>query len=85
MGASALLTTEIREYRLREGSRIGANRGAAVSFEMIVLALPSEEIIWKGRYYFEDRALSENLLEAPKRLAKGGPEWVSAEFALERG
>lgn len=85
IGANGLLVVDLREYREREGSEIGASRGAEVGFYLALSAVVSGEPVWRANYFFQDKALTDNLLEAPKRLKKGEARWVSALSALERG
>lgn len=88
-GADAYLTTTIKEYQERRGSRLAAEEGAAVSFSMMLFGVDSAEPIWQGTYVFRDEALSDNLLRIGERMQEvkkdGRKGWWTATQLFDRG
>ena len=86
--AEAVLCTTIHQFTEREGSALGAERPASLSFSMEMRRAEDGELIWGGDFVFRDAALNENLLRLPQlvseRSAAGGG-WQSARSALVRG
>lgn len=76
-GATALLMGRVDRYREREGGEFGATRPAGVGFELELYAAPSGRKLWSARFDHTQRALSEDVLRAP-RYPGGGSRWLSA-------
>jgi hypothetical protein len=65
--ADALLETVVHRYVEREGSGVGVEQPANISFSISLLAASSGREIWYANYNFKDQALSENLFKASNR------------------
>ena len=78
-----LLVPQLIDWREREGGSMGVVRPAGVIFDLYVVDVKNHTMV--SRYHFEEvqAALSENILELNKFLARGG-KWLTAmELAKE--
>lgn len=82
MGLDGMLVLRLHNYNLRKGSAVGADEGASVGFLMSVYRVADGKELWRGNYYFQDKALSENIFRLSRSGEKG---WVSAETLFEQG
>lgn len=76
-GATAVLLGRVDRYREREGGEFGATRPASVGFELTLHAAPGGRKLWSARFDHTQRAVSEDVLRAP-RYPGGGSRWLSA-------
>lgn len=84
--ADALLVTNLNNLVERAGSKFGSEQGAQVSFEMRLLRAGDLREIWSASYFFQDRALSENLFRAKERLQDADSlGWQTSERVLQQG
>lgn len=65
------------EYRTREGSSIGVEKPAAVSFSLHLIQGTNGHILWSDRYYEIQKPLSENAFNIGRFLKRKG-KWVTA-------
>lgn len=86
-GTDAALVTTLRRYIEREGSSIGASKNAEVSFDMQLVRLTDQKIVWQASYSFVDTAASDDLVTFTKNVqSKGGSGgWTTASHLVERG
>jgi len=68
----AVLLTTVNGFSEREGSRIAVNQPAALSFEMKLIRISDQKEIWSASYFFQDKALSENLFKTGQKLEESG-------------
>ncbi|MCB0311521.1 MAG: hypothetical protein KDD42_09810 [Bdellovibrionales bacterium] len=90
IGADAVVFTTLNSFVEREGSRLGAERPAQISFNMDLLRVSDQKSIWHASYFFRDQAVTENLLRVPQRIedsAKPGwhAGWREADKILAEG
>ncbi|MBX7136708.1 MAG: hypothetical protein K1X83_01905 [Oligoflexia bacterium] len=86
MHLDGLLLTTFNQYEERQGSKVGTNIPAAVSFRMKLLRVADGAELWSGSYYFKDQALSENLFRIKDKLTeKSGPQWRNAPELARQG
>lgn len=78
----AILTTQLRQLTPREGSAIGSSRPARLEFEMMLRDGKTDRALWRGDYFFGDKALTDNLLELKKRREGGGSGWKNSRDLL---
>ncbi len=87
--ADAICQVYLTQYIDRKGSRLAADVSARIAFRLELLKSGSGQKIWAGDYYFNDHALSDNLLElgkgkgSAKEDAKRG--WLTAPELYQRG
>lgn len=85
-GVDGVLLLTVSSYEEREGSSIGVNTPAKVSFEILVVSTVDSNPIWKASYSLTDSAVSENLLVAKQIIAeKRGKGWLTARQIFEMG
>jgi len=65
------------EYKSREGSSIGVEQPAAVSFSLHLIEGETGRILWKDKYYESQKALSEDITNIGKFIKRSG-KWVTA-------
>ncbi len=65
------------EYKNREGSSIGVEKPAVVSFSLHLIEAKSGRILWEDKYYESQKALSEDITNIGKFLKRSG-KWVTA-------
>jgi len=82
-GSDSVLLTTLRDYVEREGSDIGAEKPAMVSFRMEVLRAADGLSVWSADYFFQDLAVTDNLLRAARTKSRAG--WTTAKEVLLEG
>jgi hypothetical protein len=81
-GADSVMFGRVRRYSSRVGGTRGAERPAAVWFELELRA-PDGARLWQGSFHEQQQAVSENLLSLPRAAARGF-QWLDADqLALE--
>ncbi len=83
LGVDAVMTGVISEYTEREGSAVGVESPAAVTFSVEVLDTRDGHTLWE--YYFKEKQkpLLENVYEIGK-FFKRGAKWITSdELAVE--
>lgn len=78
LGANALLIGELRRWSERQGSAIGATRGATVTLGLTLFDAPGGHQLWSASFDRTQLPLSENVLQAGQ-LPGGGTRWLTAE------
>lgn len=78
----AILSTQLRQMTPRDGSAIGSSRPARLEFEMTLRDGKTDRALWRGDYFFGDKALTDNLLELKKRREGGGSGWKNSRDLL---
>lgn len=80
-GATGVVLGQVMRYRDREGSAVGATRGASVAFELSLYDVPGARKLWEGRFDETQTTVTDNILRA-RSYPGGGTRWLSAaEFA----
>ncbi len=80
-GSDAMLVLRVHSYEDRRGSAIGSESGAKLGFSAELINRSGQEI-WRGSYYYQDEALSDNLLRISK---SGGQGWHSVQKLYQDG
>ena len=88
--ADAMLVLRVHSYQDRRGSAVGADRGAKLGFSAELINKAGQEV-WRGSYYYQDEALSENLLRISKtgwhdvqKLYQDGIKAVAEDLAAKK-
>lgn len=76
--AEFVLVGAVWRYRERTGSAAVSDQPASVSFAVFLVKTESGEQVWKATFDKTQRALSDNILEAPMFFKKG-LKWLTAE------
>jgi hypothetical protein len=85
-GVDSVLAVRVSHYRDREGSSIAASEGAQVGLDLRVLRSSDARVVWQATYYFEDQALTDNLLRLGKaQREKESSRWITAAELSDRG
>jgi len=80
----AKLSIKLVRFDERQGSSFGTEKVAAVSF--ISQVSNASGVLWERRFFFQDQAFSDNLLQATERSkisSRSG--WLTAEEIFEYG
>ncbi|RMG43198.1 MAG: hypothetical protein D6719_04305 [Candidatus Dadabacteria bacterium] len=87
LNADSVLIINLNRYREKSGSRLAADRGAIVSFNLRILSVPEAKVLWDSSFFEEQKPLSEDLGRASAGNRSGGvvTEWKSARELLEQG
>jgi len=72
-----VMAGSVFEYRSREGSSIGIEKPAAVSFSLHLIEGKTGRILWQDKYYESQKPLSEDITNIGKFLKRSG-KWVTA-------
>jgi len=73
-----ILVAYLFRFEQRIGSRIGAEKPASVGFDVHLIRLRDEKIVWTGRFNETQRPLSENLLNIASFFRRKA-SWLTAE------
>jgi hypothetical protein len=76
-GATAVMLGQVSRYRERGGESYGSSRAASVAFEVSIYTAPTPRRVWTSKFDETQRALSENVFNAP-RYPGGGMRWLTA-------
>lgn len=76
-GAAAVIFGSVSRFRERVGSEYGASRPAAVSFELQLVDVSTEKILWHGAFDETQTPLTWNLFKA-WMVWRAGPHWFTA-------
>jgi len=76
-GATGVLLGEVSRYRDRGGEALGTSQSASVAFQVSLYTAPEGIRVWSARFDETQRALSENIFNAP-RYPGGGTRWLTA-------
>lgn len=86
LGCDGVLQTDISKFIEREGSTLGSEAGAQLTFSFEIIRSSDSKKIWGASYAFKDKALSEDVIAFGKGVAnKGGIGWSSASRMLRNG
>lgn len=77
-----VFAVRVRHLTSLRGSAFGAMQPAEVECEMTLRNMQTQRVVWQGSYVFNDRPLSDNLLQLKKRQEGGGSGWKSAHALL---
>jgi hypothetical protein len=77
LGANGVIFGTVSRFEERVGTELGATRPAAVSFELQILDVKSDRVIWRGRFDRVQEPLSYNLFDF-WMFWRGGPRWFTA-------
>jgi hypothetical protein len=77
-----VFAVRIRHLTSLKGSAVGAMQPAEVECEMTLRNMRTKRVVWQGSYVFNDRPLSDNLLQLKKRQEGGGSGWKSEHVLL---
>lgn len=75
--ADAVLFGTVSRFRERIGTEWGATSPAAVSFDLGLVVVSSEEVLWEGRFDRTQQPLSSNFFDF-WMFWRAGPHWFSA-------
>ena len=78
LDADFILVAYLFRFEQRIGSRIGAEKPASVGFDVHLIRLRDEKIVWTGRFNETQRPLSENLLNIGSFFRRKA-SWLTAE------
>jgi hypothetical protein len=76
--ADAVLYGTVSRYVEREGGEFGAQRPAAVAFQLHLISVQSGKILWNDAFEQTQQALSSNLFRW-WQFWRGGPRWFTAQ------
>jgi len=80
-GADVLVVGRLDRFRNRSGEAMGSQRPASVAFDIELLAAPSGDPLWRGRFDETQHSLTESVLQA-SRYPGRGTRWLTVnEFA----
>ncbi len=80
----AVITGNISRFIKREGSELGVESPASVSFTVEVLDTKSGVVIWRDTYSETQQPLLGNIYDLDKFIERGG-KWVTAQELAREG
>lgn len=84
LGADAVLSGTIFRFRQRVGTSYGVDSPASVAFSVYLLRVADGRMIWSGHFDETQKPLSENLLQLPTFVKRGGV-WLTAQELSQSG
>ncbi|MEW6145268.1 MAG: hypothetical protein AB1598_09645 [Thermodesulfobacteriota bacterium] len=84
LGVDAVMTGAISEYTEREGSAIGVESPAAVTFSVEVLDTRDGRVLWESYFKETQKPLLENVYEIGK-FFKRGAKWITSDELAKEG
>ena len=84
LGVDAVMIGVISEYTEREGSAVGVESPAAVTFSVEVLDTRDGRTIWENYFKERQKPLLENVYEIGK-FFKRGAKWITADELTKEG
>ncbi|HMK77371.1 MAG TPA: hypothetical protein VK568_14480 [Thermodesulfobacteriota bacterium] len=78
LGVDFIMVAYLFRFEQRIGSRIGAEKPASVGFDVHLIRLRDEKIVWIGKFDETQRPLSENLLNIGSFFRRKA-SWLTAE------
>jgi hypothetical protein len=83
-GATAIMTGQVSRYRERQGERFGSTGAASVAFNVTIYTADPVQRVWSSQFDETQRALFENIINAP-RYPGGGTRWLTAAELAQWG
>jgi hypothetical protein len=83
-GATAIMIGQVSRYRERQGERFGSTGAASVAFNATIYTADPVQRIWSRQFDETQRALFENIVNAP-RYPGGGVRWLTAAELAQWG
>jgi hypothetical protein len=83
-GATAIMMGQVSRYREREGEKFGSAGAASVAFNATIYTADPVQRIWSSQFDETQRALFENIVNAP-RYPGGGTRWLTAAELAQWG
>jgi hypothetical protein len=84
LGVDAVMTGVISEYTEREGSAIGVESPAAVTFSVEVLDTQDGRVLWESYFKETQKPLLDNVYEIGK-FFKRGAKWITSDELAKEG
>jgi len=84
LGVDAVMFGFVYCYRDRSGTWWASAEPAAIGFCLHLLDPDTGDVLWSYRYEDRQQALSENLLNLPRFIKRGG-KWITIETMAEEG
>jgi len=86
LGADALFAVDVLQFTTRRGSKLAADRAAAVHMIMKLMRVVDGRELWRGSYFYKDQAWSENLFKMAAPLSKSRRlGWLAADEIFKEG
>jgi hypothetical protein len=76
-GAHAVLTGYVYTFQERRGGDFSVDQPAEVTIELVLIHVPTRQVLWQGKYSERQQPLNENLMAIGKFLERRG-RWVTA-------
>lgn len=84
LGADKMFVTRISRYDEREGSEMGVEQPASVSFTNELYEVESGQLIWRHIYSETQEPLLQDVSKIKKFVERGG-KWISADQLAKEG
>jgi hypothetical protein len=83
-GADGVFVGYVYRYEEREGGTLGADKPAAVTFELYLVGVREGRVLWAGSYDELQKPLTEDLGRMGLFFKRGG-QWITAEEMASSG
>jgi hypothetical protein len=83
-GATAIMIGQVSRYRERQGEKFGSTGAASVAFNVTIYSADPVQRVWSSQFDETQRALFENIVNAP-RYPGGGTRWLTAAELAQWG
>jgi hypothetical protein len=83
-GATAIMIGQVSRYRERQGEKFGSGGAASVAFNVTIYTVDPVQRVWSSQFDETQRALFENIVNAP-RYPGGGTRWLTAAELAQWG
>ena len=84
LGADLVVAGYLYRFRERKGESFAVEKPASVAFEIVMLRVDNEEVVWRGIFDRSQKSLLEDFFQLGSFI-KGKGKWLKAEELLEEG
>ncbi|MFO8085580.1 MAG: hypothetical protein R6U27_14825 [Desulfobacterales bacterium] len=84
VGAQSVILGRVFDYRERVGTAYSVDVAASVAFDIILLRVSDEKLLWADHFAEKQKPLSENLFLLGSFIKRGG-RWLTADELAEFG
>lgn len=84
INCNAVLESTVKRFTQRDGGRYSVEAPASVAFEMRLIFIDDQSILWSAQFDEVQKSVMENLLEWGKANTRGFV-WITAEELMREG
>ena len=82
--ADAVIIGSVTSFQERVGGSLGIERPASVGFEVELISVQDDKLLWKSGFYETQASLTEDIGSLPLFIKRGG-KWITADELARYG